>query len=141
MTAQIRSRYYHARFVLLRPFLYKAIHFPERIAGDEAEFCALAIKAACLWSIASPSPRDRKRLVPHLFTWTQAFLGILLLFKMVEEREVLRHACEQAVSRAEMDHTTALLLEWLEDVAQLDGIAEWSFHILQPLFGSQHWTG
>ncbi|KAK4551249.1 hypothetical protein LTR86_011270, partial [Recurvomyces mirabilis] len=38
------------------------------------------------------------------------------------------------VSRREIESTIGLLLEWMRDVKQVDGIAEWSWGILEPLY-------
>ena len=84
MTAQIRSGFYHARFTLYRASVYKALHFPELMTMEDADFCVFAIKSACLCPIAVAPPKDKKRLVPHLFTWTQTFFGILLIFKAID---------------------------------------------------------
>ncbi|KAI7521247.1 hypothetical protein KC317_g22158, partial [Hortaea werneckii] len=82
VTAQLRTRFYYARFMMYRPFVYKALHFPELMTADDANCCALAIKSACLWPLSLSPPKNKKRLVPHLFAWTQNFVGILLIFRM-----------------------------------------------------------
>jgi hypothetical protein len=33
-----------------------------------------------------------------------------------------------------IEKTIALMLHWIEDIKQIDGIAEWSWQILEPLF-------
>lgn len=136
VTGQLRTRFYYAKFMIYRPFVYKALHFPELMSDDDAEFCGLAIQSACMWPLSMASPRNKKRLIPHLFTWTQNFVGILLLLKMTTVNDCLRQICEEKVSRREMEETTFLLLDWLRDIKQVDGIAEWSWKILEPLFGA-----
>jgi hypothetical protein len=32
-----------------------------------------------------------------------------------------------------MQRSSSLMVEWLEDVRQVDGIADWSIRILEPL--------
>jgi hypothetical protein len=36
VTAQLRTRFYYARFMMFRPFVYKALHFPELMTADDA---------------------------------------------------------------------------------------------------------
>ena len=134
VTAQLRTRFYYARYIMYRPFVYKTLHFEELLTADEANCCALAIKSACLWPIAMSPPRDKKRVVPHLFAWTKNFIEILLILRMITENESLRRVCESRVSQDEVRQTAALLLEWVGDVKQVDGMAEWSWGVLEPLY-------
>ncbi|KAK5108758.1 hypothetical protein LTR62_007818 [Meristemomyces frigidus] len=137
VTAQLRTRFYYARFMMYRPFIYKALHFPEIMTPDDCNCCALAIKSACAWPLAMSPPKNKKRLVPHLFAWTQNFMGILLVLKMCYGNEFLRQVVDEGgvVGRGEIEETVGLLLEWMRDVRQVDGIAEWSWEILEPLYG------
>ena len=137
VTAQLRTRFYYARFIMYRPFVYKALHFPELMTTDDANCCALAIKSVCLWSIALAPPKNKKRLVPHLFAWTQNFMSILLILRMTTENECLRRICENHVNHEEIQKTAALMLDWVRDVKQLDGVAAWSWRILEPLYSTR----
>ena len=134
VTAQLRTRFYYARFMLYRPFVYKALHFPELMTVDDATCCGLAIKSACAWPMAMAPTKDKKRLVPHLFAWTQNFMGILLILRMTYENDILRQICDDQVNRDDIQKTAALMLDWIRDVKQVDGIAEWNWKILEPLF-------
>ena len=134
VTAQLRTRFYYARFIMYRPFVYKALHFPELMTQDDVTCCALAIKSACLWPIAMAPPKHKKRLVPHLFAWTQNFMGILLILRMTTENEFLKQICDSQVSRDEIELTMRLMLEWIRDVRQMCGIADWSWRLLEPLY-------
>jgi hypothetical protein len=136
VTAQLRTRFYYARFMMYRPFVYKALHFPELMTADDCNCCALAIKSACGWPLAMAPPKNKKRLVPHMFAWTQNFMGILLILKMCTVNDCLRQIVEEGgvVGRSEVEGTVQLMLEWMRDVKQLDGIAEWSWEILEPLY-------
>ncbi|KAI7673426.1 hypothetical protein KC319_g5056 [Hortaea werneckii] len=139
VTAQLRTRFYYARFMMYRPFVYKALHFPELMTADDANCCALAIKSACLWPLSLSPPKNKKRLVPHLFAWTQNFVGILLIFRMCNVNSCLSTIVDEGgvVGRQEIDLSTQLMLEWVRDVRQVDGIAEWSWNILEPLYGDR----
>lgn len=134
VTGQLRTRFYYARFMIYRPFVYKALHFPELMTADDMTCCALAIQSACLWPLVMAPPKNKKRLVPHMFTWTQNFVGILLILRMTTETECLRTICEERVNKEELEQTASLMLDWLRDVKQVDGIAEWSWKIVEPLY-------
>ncbi|KAF4550695.1 Fungal Zn(2)-Cys(6) binuclear cluster domain-containing protein 6 [Elsinoe fawcettii] len=138
VTGHLRTRFYYARYMIYRPFIFKALHFPEAMTQDDASYCALAMQSACMWPLAMSPCRYKKRLVPHLFTWTQNFLGILLLMRMTSESECLRTICEERVNMRDMQNTVGLMLDWINDMKTLDGIAEWSWNLLEPLF--RGWT-
>jgi hypothetical protein len=59
MTAQLRTRYYYARFTPYRPFVYRALHLLELMTTSDSDCCALAIKSVCLWQLAMAPPKDR----------------------------------------------------------------------------------
>jgi len=80
------------------------------------------------------SPKNKKRLIPHLFSWTQNALSISLILRMTWEDRILRQICEDQVNQDDMKRTVALVLEWMRDVKQVDGIAEWACRILEPMF-------
>ncbi|TKA68875.1 hypothetical protein B0A55_09253, partial [Friedmanniomyces simplex] len=139
VTAQLRTRFYYARFMTYRPFVYKALHFPELMTPDDCNCCALAIKSVCLWPLAMAPPKNKKRLVPHMFAWTQSFMGILLILRMTTANDCLSRIVDEAhvVGRQEIESTMDIMLDWMRDVKQVDGIAEWSWGILEPLYGLQ----
>ncbi|KAK0255154.1 hypothetical protein B0A54_16294 [Friedmanniomyces endolithicus] len=139
VTAQLRTRFYYARFMTYRPFVYKALHFPELMTSDDCNCCALAIKSVCLWPLAMAPPKNKKRLVPHMFAWTQSFMGILLILRLTTANECLSRIIDETnvVGRQEIESTTEIMLDWMRDVKQVDGIAEWSWGILEPLYGLQ----
>lgn len=45
--AILRTRYYYVKFLLHRPFIFKALHYPESITHEDAEGVAIALKSAC----------------------------------------------------------------------------------------------
>ena len=137
VTAQLRTRFYYARFMMYRPFVYKALHFPELMNTDDDSCCALAIQSACLWTVAMAPPKNKKRLVPHLFAWTQNFIGMLLILRMTTENETLQRICGSRVNHEDIQKTVTLMLDWVRDVKQLDGIAEWGWRILEPLYSTK----
>ena len=136
ITAQLRTHFYYARYMLYRPFVYKALHFYELMTPEDNECCALAIKSTLLWPIAMAPPKDKKRLVPHAFSWTQNFLGILLVLRMTTENACLKQICEKHVNREELKVTVGLLLDWIRDMRQVDAVADWGWKILEPLYNA-----
>jgi len=133
-TAQLRSRYYYARFMIYRPFVFKALHFPEQMTENDTHFTASCLQACLLWPIAMEPTKRRKRLVPYLFAWTQNFLGVLLILRMTTEHPVLRTITERYLDAVEVEQTVYLLLDWFRDMRQADGIAEWAWGILTQLY-------
>lgn len=134
MTAELRTRFYYARFILFRPFIFKALHFADMMSPYDVECAAYAIKAVNLWPIAMSPVRYTKRLIPHLFTWTQNFVGILLILWVLLHNEQLGGPYREQLDRTEIQETITLIWEWMNDIRQVDGIAEWSWQILEPLF-------
>lgn len=64
-------------------------------------------------------------------------MAILLILRMTTENPCLRHICDTHVSCDDIKETVALMLEWLKDVKQLDGVAEWSWGVLEPLYSTR----
>ncbi len=134
LTAQLRTRYYYARFMIYRPFVFKALHFPDSMQPEDMSMAGMCLQSAMMWQIAMAPPRDRKRLVPFLFTWNQHFLGILLILRMTTASPLLRQIAEDHLDSADFHQTIQLLLDWMRDMQQICGIANWSWKILQPLY-------
>lgn len=42
--ALLRTRYYYARYMVHRPFVYKALHFPEQMTQEDAEGAAECLR-------------------------------------------------------------------------------------------------
>lgn len=134
LTAELRTRFYYARHMLYRPFVHKALHCPGLMSADDINCCVLAIQAACLWPVFMAPHKYRKRIVPHLFTWTNSSIGILLILRMTRANEGLRGICEERVSGQEIDRTVVLILDWLKDIKQIDATAQWAWSIFEPMF-------
>jgi hypothetical protein len=134
LTAQLRSRYYYAEFMVYRPFVFKALHHANLMTPEDREMAARCIKSALLWPMAMWPCRNRKRLVPMLFTWTQNFLCVLLVLRMLTVNECLHEIMERYLDKQEVEDTVLLLLDWMHDVKQIDGIAGWSWPILESLY-------
>jgi hypothetical protein len=78
MVAQLRTRFYNARFTLHSPFLYLALHHHELLSSDDTQHCISALESTLLWPLSAASVSNRKRLVSHHFTWTQNAISFLL---------------------------------------------------------------
>jgi len=134
MLAQLHSRYSYARYLIHRPFIYKSLHFPELMSQRDEMNCALAIRSACLWPILTSPSIENKRLIPHLFSWTQNFTSILFIMASVREDNYLRQICEANLDLSAVRTTTKLMLEWLQSVEKIDGVADWCRQVLLPLY-------
>ncbi|KAL1581949.1 hypothetical protein WHR41_09548 [Cladosporium halotolerans] len=139
--AQLRTRFYQARYLLFRPFVYKALHFPALMTDHDSHYASLAMESICRWPILMSPPKDKKRLVPHHFAWTQNCISILLIIRMTAANEDLEGMCFKYVERTVLRKTAVLMLQWLRDLKQIDGIAEWSLQLLEPLFVEESEAG
>jgi hypothetical protein len=135
--AQLRTRFYHARFLICRPFIYKALHVPMFMTADDRTKCALAIDAACLWPLSLAPPKNKKHLVPHLFSWTQNFLAMMFVLRMCQKSEYLSDICrENGIASEDIESAISSMIQWLQDVRQVDGIADWSMRVLGLAFST-----
>jgi hypothetical protein len=133
VVAQLRTRFYYARFSICRPFIYKALHLPHLMTADDRARCALAIDAACLWPLSLAPPKIKKHLVPHLFSWTQNFLAMMFVLRMCRSSHLLSDVCREAsIAEDHLESAISSMARWLEDVRQLDGIADWGMRVFGP---------
>jgi hypothetical protein len=47
--ALLRTRYYYAKYMVYRPFIYKALHFPEQMTQDDAEGVAECLRVRLIF--------------------------------------------------------------------------------------------
>jgi hypothetical protein len=134
MIAQLRARFYNARFTLHSPFLYLALHHAESLSSDDTQFCVLALESTVLWPLSAESVSNRKRLIPHHFTWTQNAISFLCIFVMIGKNRKLKEICEQHIDMQELRMSVAFQLAWLQDLKAIDGIADWAWRLMHPLF-------
>lgn len=134
LAVELRARFYYARFILGRPFIFKALHFASLMNAQDAEYCVSAIYAACLWPAALAPARHKKRLLPHLFTWTQNFIALLTILWIQRHNAYLRELCQEKMDPEFVEQVIEEMLHWIRDVKQIDGIAGWSWHFLHPMF-------
>ncbi|KAF2137133.1 uncharacterized protein K452DRAFT_278936 [Aplosporella prunicola CBS 121167] len=134
IVAQLRARYYYARFMIYRPYLYKTVHYPDLVTEDDINFATLCLQSCILWPVSMSPPKDKKRLIPNIYVWTQSFSAFLLVFRVVRDHPLLRQICETRLSMAQIEESISLMIEWMEDMKQVDGVADWSARLVQPLY-------
>ncbi|KAM0698008.1 hypothetical protein Q7P36_002862 [Cladosporium allicinum] len=135
--AQLRTRFYHARFLICRPFIYKALHLPQLMTVDDRVKCAFAIDAACLWPLSLAPPKNKRHLVPHLFSWTQNFVAMMFVLRMCRSSHFLSDVCrEGSIAEDHLESAISSIARWLEEVRQLDGVADWGMRVLGPALSS-----
>ncbi|VBB73360.1 Putative protein of unknown function [Podospora comata] len=136
--ALLRSRYYYTKYLLHRPFLYKALHYPDSVTQDDALGAAECLKASLKWPVAMSPTCKHKRLVPCMFFFTQNFFGILLLLHLSTTVPLLRRIRNTLCGeRFEMDarETVGLYLDWLRDLKPIDRGTAWHWEVVRAIYG------
>lgn len=127
-TALLRTRYYYAKYMVHRPFVYKALHFPDQMTRDDYSGAADCLKACLRWPICMSPTAHHKRLVQYLFCWSQNFLGILLILHLSRYVPCLVHIRQNLCGpnfEEEVSESVSLMLEWIQDLKSSDPIASW----------------
>ncbi|KAF2456326.1 hypothetical protein BDY21DRAFT_372456 [Lineolata rhizophorae] len=133
-TAQLRTRYYYTDFMIHRPFVYKCLHFPNNLLPGDQEAAARCLRSAMEWPIAMAPIRDRKRLIPFSFVWTQNFLGILIIVRMAIDNPTLNPLLTRLHTDDTVNRNILRLLDWMEDMAGIDSVAKWGWKIVANMF-------
>jgi hypothetical protein len=125
------------RFLICRPFIYKALHLPLLMTADDRIKCAFAVDAACLWPVCLAPPKNKKHLIPHLFSWTQNFVAMIFVLRMCRKSDYLGDVYKEiGIAEEFIESTISSMTQWLEDVRQADGVANWSMSVLGPAFSN-----
>ncbi|TAQ89561.1 hypothetical protein B7494_g2138 [Chlorociboria aeruginascens] len=135
--ALLRTRYYYAKYVVYRPFVYKALHFPDQMTQEDAEGVAECLRSCINWPLTLSPASRRKRLIPYLFCWSQNLLGILIIIHMTRHNPMLRDIRSQLCGpkfEGEIDQTVELMLDWIKDLKGIDPIAMWCWKIISGLY-------
>lgn len=136
--ALLRSRYYYTKYLIHRPFLYKALHHPDAMTHEDAVGVAECLKAMLKWPVAmSPTCRS-KRLIPCSFFFTQNFFGILLLLHLTTTVPILRRIRSTLCGeRFELDasETVGLYIDWLRDLKAIDSGTGWHWEVVRAIYG------
>ncbi|KAK4247411.1 hypothetical protein C7999DRAFT_14545 [Corynascus novoguineensis] len=136
--ALLRSRYYYTKYLIHRPFIYKALHHPDAMEHDDAVGVAECLKAALKWPVAMSPTCRQKRLIPCSFFFTQNFFGILVLLHLSSTVPILgRIRSTLCGERFEIDasETVGLYLDWLRDLKEVDRGAVWFWEIVKAMYG------
>jgi len=136
--ATLRSRYYYTKYLVHRPFIYKALHYPDDMTYDDAVGAAECLKACLKWPVAMSPTSRRKRLVPTLFCFTQSLFGVLVvLYLSTTVPSLKRIRTTLCGERFEMDagDTVSLYLDWLKDLKVVDCATSWQWDVVRALYG------
>ncbi|CAL3964274.1 unnamed protein product [Diplocarpon coronariae] len=135
--AILRTRYYYAKYMVYRPFVYKALHFPGLMTQEDAQGAAECLRSCLKWPLAMSPPSRHKRLIPYMFCWSQTFLSILLIFHLTHHNPMLRDIRAQLCGprfEADFDVSVAIMQDWIRDLKAVDPLALWCYKILQPIY-------
>ncbi|KAI1499637.1 hypothetical protein F5X99DRAFT_389018 [Biscogniauxia marginata] len=136
-TAILRSRYYYVKYLMYRPFIFKALHHPEQMTQDDAEGVTECLKAILKWPITMSPTCFQKRLVPCLFFWSQNVLGILIILHLTQQVPILiRIRTTMMGSRFDQDanETVMLCINWIRDLKDIDPTAMRCWMILKGIY-------
>jgi len=137
--ALLRTRYYYAKYMVYRPYIYKALHFPESVTHKDKQAVAICLKACLKWPITMAPTSRRKRLIPYLFCWSQNMLGIILILQLSRVNPMLWKIREQFCGgqgsqfESDVDGSIELMVEWMSDLKEICPIARWCLSVLHPL--------
>ncbi|KAI5466213.1 hypothetical protein BGZ63DRAFT_347795 [Mariannaea sp. PMI_226] len=135
--ALLRTRYYYNKYLVYRPCVFKALHYPDSLSREDADGAAECLKASLKWPIALSPPCANKRLVPITFFWSQNFFGILILLHLSRQHPMLRRIrsslCGQHFE-GDATETVSLYLDWLRDMKKIDSTANWCWNVIRLIY-------
>lgn len=135
--ALLRTRYYYNKYLIYRPCVFKALHYPESLTREDAEGAAECLKASLKWPIALSPPCTNKRLVPTTFFWSQNLFGILILLHLSQQHPMLlRIRTSLCGQRFDVEATESVnaYLDWLRDMKKIDSTADWCWNIIRLIY-------
>ncbi|KAJ3470605.1 hypothetical protein MRS44_000704 [Fusarium solani] len=135
--ALLRTRYYYNKYLIYRPCVFKALHYPESLTREDAEGAAECLKASLKWPIALSPPCTNKRLVPTAFFWSQNLFGILILLHLSQQHPMLlRIRSSLCGQRFDVEATESVnaYLDWLRDMKKIDSTANWCWNIIRLIY-------
>lgn len=143
--ALLRTRYYYAKYLLYRPILYKALHYPDSMTADDASGAAACLRAALKWPVTMSPACARKGLIPCLYIWTQNVFGVLLVLFQTRTDPMLRRIvaeglCGDAWER-DAAETARLYIDWLRDLSAVDPAAAFAWQVVKALYGLEDTSG
>lgn len=135
--ALLRTRYCYANYLIHRPYIFKALHFPDQVTREDAQGVAECLRACIKWPLIFSPVSRFKRLVPYLFSWSQIFMSVLMVLHMTKNSPTLQKIRFQLCGeRFEEDilESVQLMIEWIRDLRGCDPIASWCYEIIQPIY-------
>ncbi|KAF2744848.1 hypothetical protein M011DRAFT_470151 [Sporormia fimetaria CBS 119925] len=81
--AMLRSRYWIARFHMGRPFLYKALHFPQHMTHSEYGEISDSLRAGMYWPAVLGLCGQMRSAFPVKIGFCSQFFGQLLMFQVI----------------------------------------------------------
>ncbi|KAA8576756.1 hypothetical protein EYC84_006820 [Monilinia fructicola] len=112
--------------------------YPYAYDIQDAHNVAECLCSCLLWPILLSPPSRCKRLIPYLFTWSQIFLGILLIVHLSKHNTMLKEICEKFCGeryQREIGDTVELMLDWIRDLKDdEDPIALWCWNMLRGIY-------
>ncbi|KAK6958047.1 hypothetical protein Daesc_000840 [Daldinia eschscholtzii] len=136
-TASLRTRYYYVKYLIYRPFIFKALHHPEQVTRDDADGVVECLKAMLKWPITMSPTCFHKRLVPCLFFWSQNLLGILLILHLTQQVPILMRIRASLMGTKfdqDANETAGLCIDWIRDLKDTDATALWCWEILKGIY-------
>jgi hypothetical protein len=136
-TASLRTRYYYTKYLLYRPFLFKALHHPDQMTNDDVDGVVECFKSILKWPITMSPTCCHKRLVPCLFFWSQNLLGILIILHLSQRVPILSQIRTNMMGqRFEQDasDTVVLYIDWIRDLKEIDTTAMWCWTVLKTIY-------
>ncbi|KAF2114316.1 C6 zinc finger domain-containing protein [Lophiotrema nucula] len=114
--AMLRSRYLVAKFHIGRPFLYKALHFPQYMSDNEYSRIADGLKEGLFWPATMGLCTRMKSALPLKFGWCSQCFGQVLLFNAVARapNEKLRATLPEG-----WQQWVAIMMELIEGCARM----------------------
>ncbi len=135
--ALLRSRYYYTKHLINRPFIYKALHFPDALSNEDCLGVAECLKSSVKWPITMSPVSKHKRLIPCIFFWSQNLLGILVLLHLSQNVPVLlrirRSLCGDRFD-LDANESIGLYIDWLRDVRAVDESIKWCWDVVKTLY-------
>lgn len=137
--ALARSQYSLGKHMILRYYLYRALHHStDAIQPEDYRGAAECLKACLKWPITMAPPAMNKRLIPMPFFWSQNVCGALVLLHLSRQHPVLSHIrstfCGGSQFEYEAAETVELYIQWLRDMKQICAVTERCWRVIRQLY-------
>ncbi|EPE05941.1 c6 finger domain protein [Ophiostoma piceae UAMH 11346] len=152
----LRTRYYFTKYLVHKPFLYKALHYPDQLSHDDALGAAACLQACVRWPLTMAPTCMHKRLIPCVFFTTQNILGILIILRLAQQVPILIRikglvalgndgasnsgggSSHSSMTTEEFDRdaqeTINQCIAWLRDLRGVDRAASWAWEVVKGIY-------